>query len=129
VEKAVVTSAICCEMERYRSTAGTATSNDYVTGIAAELPLISRGQDVIPSAAYLANVFLDPLHGFSLISQTVVSAGGFRGLDFLASNESVGPDAVMRCNDYDATVRGSNETGSICICPAIIVEAACWNEE
>ena len=39
VEKAVVTPAICCEMERYRSTAGTGTSNYYVTRIAAKLPV------------------------------------------------------------------------------------------
>ena len=79
--------------------------------------------------AYLSDVLLDPLHGFSLVFQTIVGAGGFRALDFLASNESVGSDAVMRYNNYDAAVRSGNETGSICICPAIIVEAARWNEE
>jgi hypothetical protein len=86
-----------------------------VTRIAAELPLISQGQDVTPSAAYLADVLLDPLQGFSLIFQAIVSAGGFRGLDFLAGDESVGSDAVMRYDDYDAAVRSSNETASICI--------------
>jgi hypothetical protein len=69
---------------------------------------------VTPSAAYLADVLLDPLQGFSLVFQAIVGAGGFRGLDFLASNESVGSDAVMRYNDYDAAVRSSNETASVC---------------
>jgi hypothetical protein len=39
VEKAVVTPAICYEMERYRSTTAAGTSNDYVARIAAELPV------------------------------------------------------------------------------------------
>jgi hypothetical protein len=54
-------------------------------------------------SAYLANVPLNPLQGFSLVPQTVVGGGCCRTLDFLAGNEPVWTDAMMRTdNNYVA---------------------------
>ena len=50
---------------------------------------------------YLADVPLDPFQGFSLVLQTIVCASVFGFSDFLAGDEPVRPDAVMRADDDD----------------------------
>ena len=63
--------------------------------------------------AYLADVFLDPLQGFDLVSQTVVRTPPFFNL--LSGQETIRADTIVEGDHNDAHVRSMDQTRRVVV--------------
>jgi len=111
MEQVVVSSPICGQLQINGCRTCRSSSYDYVAWVASEL----------------ANVALNPLESFSLVFQSIVDGSVFR--DFLAGNESIWTNAVVKVDDYNVEITCSDQATTIVVGIRVCVEASTLDEE